>query len=304
MMADLKRFSSHVCDQVESFMESHLDPNVAGSKRLVEAMRYSFFSGGKRIRPQLVFAAAEAVRSGRGKRIEEGGVAPETFVAAAVESIHTYSLIHDDLPAMDNDDLRRGKPTCHKAFDEATAILAGDALLNLGFQILIDGIVQFGTPMVRAAQTVGIATGIGGMVTGQMLDLMGEESEPTLDQVQLIHKNKTGALLHACVLAGGLVAEPNREQEDALSEFGKSIGLAFQIVDDLLDLEQSTETLGKRAGKDAEQHKMTYPAVVGIEKSRELAGELTRRAEESLGVFDESAKTLHALAKLILRRDH
>lgn len=285
-------------------MESHLDPSVAGSKRLISAMRHSFFSGGKRIRPQLVFAAAETVRKAKGEDAAGATPPPETYVATAVEAIHTYSLIHDDLPAMDDDDLRRGKPTCHKAFDEATAILAGDALLNLGFQILIDGIVEFGQPMVRAAQTVGAATGIGGMVTGQMLDLLGEESEPTLEKVQLIHKNKTGALLHACVFSGGLVAEPDETQEAALSEFGHSIGLAFQIVDDLLDLEQSTEKLGKRAGKDAEQHKMTYPAVVGVEKSHEMANELTKRAEKALEAFGDSAATLHALAKLLLRRDH
>ena len=285
-------------------MDSYLDPNAAGSKRLVEAMRYSFFSGGKRIRPQLVYAAAEAVRSSQGAAVPEKAWLPETYVAAAVESIHTYSLIHDDLPAMDDDDLRRGKPTCHKAFDEATAILAGDALLNLGFQILIDGIIEFGTPMTQAARAVGVATGIGGMVTGQMLDLLGEETEPTLERVQLIHQNKTGALLHAAVFAGGLVANPSREQETALSEFGKSIGLAFQIVDDLLDLEQSTETLGKRAGKDVEQHKMTYPAVVGIDKSREMASELTCKAETALGVFGEAGETLDRLAHLILRRDH
>ncbi len=285
-------------------MEAHLDSTAAGSKRLIEAMRYSFFSGGKRIRPQLVYGAAKTVRDSQAKKQPTTEIMPETYVAAAVEAIHTYSLIHDDLPAMDDDDLRRGKPTCHKAFDEATAILAGDALLNLGFQILIDGIIEFGKPMVRAAQAVGVSTGIGGMVTGQMLDLLGEETEPTLEKVQLIHKNKTGALLHACVLAGGMVAEPNDEQEKALSVFGKSVGLAFQIVDDLLDLEQSTETLGKRAGKDEEQNKMTYPAVMGIDKSYELAGELTQKAEEALKVFGDSGKVLQAIAKLILRRDH
>lgn len=303
-MNDLGNFSSQVCREVEAFVDSHLDANAAGSKRLVEAMRYSFFSGGKRIRPQLVCAAAEAVRLANDSVDPKSTPFPEIYVASAVEAIHTYSLIHDDLPAMDDDDLRRGKPTCHKAFDEATAILAGDALLNLGFQFLLEGIARWGDPMLRAAQTVGTATGIGGMVTGQMLDLLGEEIEPTLEKVQAIHRNKTGALLHASVLAGGLVAQPTVRQEKALSEFGEAVGLAFQIVDDLLDLEQSTETLGKRAGKDVEQNKMTYPAVVGIERSHEMAGELTRKAEAALEVFGESAARLHALARMILRRDH
>lgn len=266
-------------------------------------MRYSLFSGGKRIRPLLAFAAAQAVRGHAGKPAPEAEILPETYVAGAVECIHTYSLIHDDLPAMDDDDLRRGKPTCHKAFDEATAILAGDALLNLGFQILIEGMEPYGTSLVKAARVIGDATGVGGMVTGQMLDLEAGKQDPTPERVEAIHRNKTGAFLRACAVAGGHAAGADSEQEIALTSFGENVGLAFQIVDDLLDLEQTTEQLGKRAGKDAEQHKLTYPATFGLEESKRRATALTEGAESSLALFGGSAEALHSVAELILRRD-
>ncbi|MCG3199273.1 MAG: polyprenyl synthetase family protein [Candidatus Omnitrophica bacterium] len=303
-MFDLADYSARVKDQVEAFLDRRLSASGGGAPRLVEAMRYSLFSGGKRIRPLLVYAAAEAVRGRRGLPAPTLLPAPETLVAAAVECIHTYSLVHDDLPAMDNDDLRRGKPTCHKAFDEATAILAGDALLNLGFQILIENIELHGLPSARAARVIGDATGLGGMVTGQVLDLESVSRDPTPERVETIHRNKTGAFLRACVLAGGLAADADQEQERALSSFGADMGLAFQIVDDLLDLEQTTEQLGKRSHKDAEQNKMTYPAAFGIEESRRKAMELTERAEASLGLFGPSAEALRGVADLILKRDH
>jgi len=303
-MFDLQEYSFDVKKRVEGFFDERLVAARAESPRLVEAMRYSFFSGGKRIRPLLVFAAASAVRRSRGLPEPDTEDLPETWAAAAIEAIHTYSLIHDDLPAMDDDDLRRGRPTCHKAFDEATAILAGDALLNLGFQILIEGIEAFGTPMTRAARAIGDAAGYGGMVAGQMLDLESEDEKPTPERVRAIHRNKTGALLRACVLSGALVAEADEKQEEALRRFGESIGLAFQIVDDLLDVEKTTQQLGKRSGKDSERHKMTYPAAFGVEESHRMAERLTHEAEESLQVFPESARELEALARLVLRRDH
>lgn len=303
-MFDLATYSARVKDQVEAFLDRRLSASGGSAPRLVEAMRYSLFSGGKRIRPLLVFAAAEAVRGRRGLPAPTLQPAPETLVAAAVECIHTYSLVHDDLPAMDNDDLRRGKPTCHKAFDEATAILAGDALLNLGFQILIENIELHGLSSARAARVIGDATGLGGMVTGQVLDLESVSQDPTPERVETIHRNKTGAFLRACVLAGGLAAGAEDPEEAALSSFGADMGLAFQIVDDLLDLEQTTEQLGKRSHKDAEQNKMTYPAAFGIEESRRKAMELTERAEASLGLFGPSAEALRGVADLILKRDH
>jgi geranylgeranyl diphosphate synthase type II len=302
-MFDLQTYLRHVKDTVEGYLDQRLAPQEGASSRLIQAMRYSLFVGGKRIRPLLAFAAADLVRRSGNLPAPLREPWPETYVGAAVECIHTYSLIHDDLPAMDNDDLRRGKPTCHKAFDEATAILAGDALLNLGFQILIEGMELYGVAMVNASRAVGDATGIGGMVTGQMLDLESVHLDPSPERVEAIHRNKTGAFLRACVLAGGLAAGADREQEKRLSEFGESVGLAFQIVDDLLDLEQTTEQLGKRSHKDAEQHKLTYPAAFGVEESRRLAAALTHRAEQSLALFGEAAEPLRAAADLILQRD-
>lgn len=302
-MFDLPIYLNQVKSTVEGFLDQRLSSDDQASARLIEAMRYSVFVGGKRIRPLLVFAAAEAIRKSHGIPTPETLPLPETMAGAAVECIHTYSLIHDDLPAMDNDDLRRGKPTCHKAFDEATAILAGDALLNLGFQVLIEGIELHGMPMAHAARAIGDATGIGGMVTGQMLDLEAEHIQPSPERVEEIHRNKTGAFLRACVLAGGHAAGADAEQVKLLSSFGEGIGLAFQIVDDLLDLEQTTEQLGKRAHKDEEHHKLTYPAVFGVEESHRKAERLTQQAEESLVPFGEAAVALRAAADLILRRD-
>ncbi len=302
-MFDLPTYLNQVKTTVEGFLDQRLSDDDLASARLIEAMRYSVFVGGKRIRPLLVFAAAEAVRKAHGQPAPDLLPLPETMAGAAVECIHTYSLIHDDLPAMDNDDLRRGKPTCHKAYDEATAILAGDALLNLGFQILIEGVELHGMPMAHAARAIGDATGIGGMVTGQMLDLEAEHTPPSPARVEEIHRNKTGAFLRACVLAGGHAAGADPEQIKLLSSFGEGVGLAFQIVDDLLDLEQTTEQLGKRSHKDAEQHKLTYPAVFGVEESHRKAERLTQQAEESLVPFGEAAAALRAAADLILKRD-
>jgi len=303
-MFNLPEFTERVREVVEREMAARLSSAGVESTRLLEAMRYSFFSGGKRIRPVLVFAAAEFIRRSRGAPAPERSPLPETLVALAVESIHTYSLIHDDLPAMDNDDLRRGKPTCHIAFDEATAILAGDALLNLGFQFLLEGVELYGSPLLKAARVIGDATGIGGMVTGQMLDLESVHGEPSPETVTAIHRNKTGALLKACVRAGGYVGGADGEQAMDLAQYGECIGLAFQIVDDLLDLEKTTEQLGKRAGKDKEQNKPTYPAVYGREASHRMAEELTLEAETILLPYGQAAEPLHALADLILRRDH
>jgi geranylgeranyl diphosphate synthase type II len=303
-MFNLNEFSARVAQTIEGFVDGRFPVDEKRAPHLVEAMRYSFFVGGKRIRPQLVFAAAKTVRDSHGSAVPEQSPLPETVVGAAIESIHTYSLIHDDLPAMDDDDLRRGKPTCHKAFDEATAILAGDALLNLGFEFLLEGIALHGEPVLLAAREIGRASGACGMVSGQMLDLESENLEPTPDRVRAIHTNKTGALLRASVVSGALVAEANDEEAEALRTFGESIGLAFQIVDDLLDLEKTTEQLGKRAGKDTEHNKMTYPAAFGVEESHRMAEGLTRKAEDSLSLFAESAAPLKALADLILRRDN
>jgi geranylgeranyl diphosphate synthase type II len=258
------------------------------------AMRYSLFAGGKRIRPLLAMAAAEAV--------SDAPVGIES-AACVLELIHTYSLIHDDLPALDNDDLRRGRPTCHKVFGDAMAILAGDALLTLAFEVLakLDGVdADRRIALVRELAT---ASGTaGGMIGGQVNDIEGEGKFPTAHLLDSIHRAKTGALLRASVRMGAIYAGASEEQLSALTNFGEHIGLAFQIVDDVLDVEQSSEALGKTAGKDAQQHKITFPAVYGLERSRAMAEEERLAAHLALRPLDERAERLRELADFIVHR--
>ena len=259
------------------------------------AMRYSLFAGGKRIRPLLAIAAAEA--------ISDAPVGIES-AACVLELIHTYSLIHDDLPALDNADLRRGRPTCHKVFGDAMAILAGDALLTLAFEVLAkleDVDAERRISLVRELAT---ASGtVGGMIGGQVNDIEGEGKFPTAHLLDSIHRAKTGALLRASVRMGAIYAGATEKQLNALTSFGEHIGLAFQIVDDVLDVEQSSEALGKTAGKDAQQKKITFPAVYGIERSREMAETERLEAHLALKMFDDRAERLRELADLIVRRN-
>ena len=278
-------------------VEAALDRWVPGEEQnpatIHRAMRYSLFAGGKRVRPLLAMAAAEAVSDA------PGGI---ESCACALEMIHTYSLIHDDLPALDNDDLRRGRPTCHKVFGDAMAILAGDALLTLAFEVLakLDTGAERRIELVRELAT---ASGtVGGMIGGQVNDIEGEGKHPTARLLESIHRAKTGALLRASVRMGAIYAGADAEQLAALTRFGEHVGLAFQIVDDILDVEQSSEALGKTAGKDAAQNKITFPAVYGIERSREMAEEERLAAHLSLQPFDERAQRLRELADLVVRR--
>jgi geranylgeranyl diphosphate synthase type II len=278
-------------------VEAALDRWVPGEDEnpatIHRAMRYSLFAGGKRVRPLLAMAASEAV-SDAPSGIES--------CACALEMIHTYSLIHDDLPALDNDDLRRGRPTCHKVFGDAMAILAGDALLTLAFEVLakLDAGAERRVELVRELAT---ASGtVGGMIGGQVNDIEGEGKHPTARLLDSIHRAKTGALLRASVRMGAIYAGADAEQLAALTGFGEHVGLAFQIVDDILDVEQSSEALGKTAGKDAAQNKITFPAVYGIERSREMAEEERLAAHLALQPFDERAQRLRELADLVVRR--
>lgn len=258
-----------------------------------KAMRYSLFAGGKRIRPILCMAAAEAVSE------EPSGVAGP---ACTLELIHTYSLIHDDLPALDNDDLRRGRPTCHKVFGEAMAILAGDALLTLAFQVL-SRIETTADRKVQIIDELATASGtVNGMIGGQVADIEGEGKAPDAELLESIHRAKTGALLRASLRMGAIYAGAGSGQFEALSSFGEHVGLAFQIVDDLLDVEQSSETLGKTAGKDAQQQKITFPAVYGIERSRQMAEEERLAAHRAVDPLGPRASRLRELADLIVQR--
>ncbi len=259
-----------------------------------KAMRYSLFAGGKRIRPILAIAAARAV-SDDPEGVEDA--------AGTLELIHTYSLIHDDLPALDNDDLRRGRPTCHKVFGEAMAILAGDALLTLGFEVLSRLKHAGPEQKIRLVEELSRAAGtVGGMIGGQVHDLEGERKRPTTLLLEAIHKAKTGALLRASVRMGGIYAGASEEELVALSAYGEHIGLAFQIVDDLLDVEESSEALGKTAGKDQAQQKITFPAVYGLEQSREMAEKERMEAHLALRTFDDRAERLRQIADFIVQR--
>lgn len=258
---------------------------------LHKAMRYSIFAGGKRLRPALVLAAAEAV----GGRREEAAPA-----ACAVEMIHTYSLIHDDLPAMDDDNLRRGRPTCHKVFGEAMAILAGDALLTCAFEVLAR--TPRGGAVAGIARAIARGVGTQGMVGGQVLDLEGEGKPATLASVRAIHRWKTAALITACCEAGALAGGARRAEHECLREYGQKIGLAFQIVDDILDVTSSPEALGKTPGKDERAGKATYPAVLGLEKAREEASRLMAQALAALSVLGPRGRTLEALGRFVVER--
>ena len=260
---------------------------------LHRAMRHSMMAGGKRLRPILFCAASEAI----------GRTAGTLTPACSLEFIHTYSLIHDDLPALDNDDFRRGQPTCHKAFGEATAILAGDALLTRAFQVL--GETEHVQAAVQIAMIGELATAAGtveGMIGGQMEDLEAEGRPVDAERLHYIHRSKTGALIRASVRMGGIFGEASSEQLDRLSEYGSAIGTAFQIVDDILDIEGTTESLGKTAGKDAEQQKATYPALYGLEHSKELAAKQLSLARAAVATFGEAGHRLRGIADKIVSR--
>jgi geranylgeranyl diphosphate synthase, type II len=299
MTVDLAHDLRFLRDRVESYLPGSLDRAGGCPPRLREAMAYSLLAPGKRLRPLLVLLAAEA--SG-------GDVTPALPAAAAVEFVHAYSLIHDDLPAMDDDDLRRGRPTCHKQFGEALAILAGDALLTLAFQVIADGY----PPATAAACCRELARGAGaaGMVGGQVEDLAWEnQPSGALADLERIHSHKTGALFRACLRMGAFVAQgerpdgPNPDLLERLDDFGRAFGLAFQITDDLLDVHGVSEQIGKRVGKDAGRGKLTYPGLLGAEQSGLRAQELCRQAADAMRPLGSAGERLVGIAQMMLKRD-
>ena len=296
---DIKKFLQEKQEIVVQALDELMLPAGGVFADHITAMRYSLFVGGKRVRPILCLAAGSAVSSD--PQIEHR-LLP---VACSLECIHTYSLIHDDLPAMDDDDLRRGNPTCHKKFGEAEAILAGDGLLTYAFDLLSDpnhdrGLA--GQTRLAIIQTIARAAGSVGMVGGQALDMAAEGKQIEFDHLRTIHRSKTGALITASVLAGAIGGGADKDQLADMRRFGDSIGLAFQIVDDLLDVISTTEELGKTAGSDAAQNKATYPAFFGVEKTRELAEEAVSQSLAALEGFDGRADPLRALARYIVDR--
>ncbi|WPD23609.1 MAG: polyprenyl synthetase family protein [Candidatus Electrothrix scaldis] len=299
-MFTIQQYLSDQRQIVEKGLERYMMPEEGSFSGHIESMRYSLFVGGKRIRPILCLAAGRAISNS--PEIEEK-LLP---AACALECIHTYSLIHDDLPAMDNDDLRRGQPTCHKKFGEAEAILAGDGLLTYAFSLLSDPSLPGPAAAIRLQliATLAHAAGSQGMVGGQYLDIASEEKKISFEQLRTIHRSKTGALITAAVRMGALGAQAEQGQLDCLTDYGNAVGLAFQIVDDLLDITATTEQLGKTAGTDAQQGKATYPAFFGEEKTRALAKEAVESAQDALASFDERAEPLRALAQYIFQRTY
>ena len=260
-----------------------------------KAMRHSVFAGGKRIRPILCMEAGRAVAGSLPAGIEELG--------AALEMLHTYSLIHDDLPALDNDDLRRGLPTCHKVYGEAIAILAGDALQTQAYEVL-SKLRCSAEARVKIVEEIARGTGtVNGMIGGQVIDLEAERTKPDAETLEYIHRSKTAALITASVVSGGIYADANTNQVENLRRFGQSIGLAFQIVDDILDVTQTSEQLGKTAGKDAVSEKATYPALFGLEESRKKAQALLEDAYNSVQNLGSTSETLKSIARFLIERE-
>jgi geranylgeranyl pyrophosphate synthase len=287
---ELKR---HVA-RVEAALERHVPAADTPPARLHTAMRYSLQAGGKRLRPVLLLAAAELLGVAR----DDDRALP---AAAAIECVHTYSLIHDDLPCMDNDDLRRGRPTAHRQFDEATALLAGDALLTLAFELLsFHYPAQVGLGLVRE---LAVAAGSRELIGGQVDDLLAEErSDVSADDLRAIHRRKTGAMIEAALAMGGLIAGARAEQLNALHALGRDVGLAFQIVDDVLDATADSATLGKTAGKDAKANKATYVKLHGLEGARRLAGEHSQRALQTLAALPGDHAFLASLVQSMAAR--
>jgi geranylgeranyl diphosphate synthase type II len=292
---DLTAYVAALRERIDAVMIGFLDDGDGPDDRLVDAMRYSLTAGGKRIRPILCCAAAEAL----------GGRREEALPAAcAIEMIHTYSLIHDDLPAMDDDDLRRGKPTCHRAFDEATAILAGDALMALAFEVIAAHGYPSAAPAVRAeaVRILAQASGIRGMAQGQMIDIQSEGRRLSLEELTRLHALKTGAMIEASLALGGLAAGGSAEELARLAAYGRSVGLAFQVVDDILNVEGDPALLGKSVGTDEIRLKNSFPALMGLEKSKEFAHNLESEALAAIAGLDRRAEPLRAIAGFIIRR--
>ncbi len=294
----LKNYLSSCQDRVERALDARLPPATQLPQKLHEAMRYTVLGGGKRMRPMLTYCTGKTL-----------GIAPELLdgPACAVEFIHVYSLIHDDLPAMDDDDLRRGKATCHVAYDEATAILTGDALQTLAFQVLAHDpdITTSAEKRLQMIDALARASGSQGMVGGQAIDLVSVGRTLTLPELENMHIHKTGALIRASVqLATLTIPDVQPDIAHKLDHYAKCIGLSFQVKDDILDEESDTATLGKTQGKDQDNDKPTYPALLGLQGAKEKARELHEQAVESLSVFGSEADLLRDLSLYIIERDH
>src|SRR5580698_5111624 len=299
----LKKVLEQGRENADAALERLLPPATQYPTSIHQAMRHSVFAGGKRLRPILCMEAGRMIAAASPLNSQSHALPPGIEqVGAALEMLHTYSLIHDDLPALDNDDLRRGRPTCHKVFGEAIAILAGDALQTQAYESL-SRLRCPAEARVRIIEEIARGTGtVDGMIGGQVVDLEAEHTKPDLQMLEYIHRSKTAALITASVVSGGLYAGAHGDTVEKLRSFGKAIGLAFQIVDDVLDVTQTSEQLGKTAGKDTAAEKATYPALFGIDESLKRADMLVETALSSLDGFGSRADTLKALARFLVER--
>ncbi|RPJ79798.1 MAG: polyprenyl synthetase family protein [Deltaproteobacteria bacterium] len=297
-MFNLKKYLREKQAVINKMLDEIITHNASGpSSRIVAAMNHSIAAGGKRLRPLLCISACEVV----------GGKAEKCLkTACAIEMIHTYSLIHDDLPAMDNDVLRRGKPTCHIAFDEATAILTGDALLTLGFQVLSQNNNDLSEEDVfkrlDIIHRIAVAAGYNGMIAGQMLDILSEGKKLELEELKKLHLAKTGALIEASIYSGAVLGGGTELQIAKLLEYGHNIGLAFQVTDDILNIEGDADFMGKAVGTDLDRDKSTYPALIGLSASKQFAATLIESAVKTLEMFDKEAEPLRAIARYVIER--
>ena len=292
---NLKSYLSARQKKIDRALDRYLPKESVKPITIHKAMRYSLFAGGKRLRPILCLAAAEAC---------DGKIDHALPLACAMECIHTYSLVHDDLPSMDNDDFRRGRLTCHKVFGDGIAVLAGDALLTIAFEIVSCAKPTSRYNMSTLLREVAVAAGSERLIAGQVADLEAEGKQSGRAELRYIHENKTAAILTTSVRLGAMSANANPKQLAAITKFGRALGLAFQVIDDILDVTQTSEKLGKSAGKDIAAKKATYPAVIGLNESRVEAKRLTKQAHNSLSIFGKEADTLHALANYLLEREY
>ncbi|CAH0991542.1 Farnesyl diphosphate synthase [Sinobacterium norvegicum] len=306
-MSSLNQQLQHAQQRINSSLSAELEAPVspysegAGDNlgRVYQAIQYSVMNGGKRMRPLLVFASADAVLAGRKQTSKSLDLS-----ACAIEFIHCYSLVHDDLPAMDDDDLRRGQPTVHKAFDDATAILSGDALQAMAFEALSRADDIPPAQQIALVKELALAAGPVGMVGGQALDIAATDQRVNLEQLEQMHSLKTGALIRAAVAMGAICAGASEQQRIALDHYARAVGLAFQVHDDILDVESDTTTLGKTAGADIALNKSTYPALLGLSQAKDMAQQLLQQALTALKDFDEHADTLRQLAHYAVTRNH
>lgn len=283
-------------ERVDQAILKSFDDQVSPASGLKTAMHYAATGGGKRVRPLLIYATASLA----GKELDQ--VAGIDACAVAVELFHTYSLVHDDLPCMDNDDLRRGRPTVHKAFDEASALLVGDALQTMAFQLIAQSALN-DAQKVQVITSLSVAGGMAGMAGGQAIDLASVGKQLTQNELELMHRLKTGALLRTAVQIGAIAVNFNEQEKKSLDVFASALGLAFQVVDDVLDASSDSQTLGKTAGKDAAANKPTFVSLMGLDGAREFARQLHQEAIDSLGIWGDNAELLRAIASKVVNRE-